>query len=894
MTWAFLAASAAVFLWAALAGLVWWCRPSRPLAPFGLWFALSGLSWASGELGASFLARTPEAHWIFLLVLYTGVLFNTPLWWALAIAIASHYGVRPRWAGSWARYAPFGLAVVCWVALLTNPWHGAFLEPVLGGHNRYRVFWYLQASYGYALMLAALVLIGWSWSRQSAADAGRTHLAILFWASVGPLATNVLYVSRILHVGFDPTLIGFAFGLALGFFGIFYKRLFSLSGLTLDHWMDHDRDGVVILDGDGRLVRANPATWLLVGAEPMHPGSDFIGGLASRISDGPAGIQESPSTRESLRARLFDPDLPNEGWTVRLALDRRRWLRIHAAVIPGRWPSADGLGLRLRDDTQLEETSERAARQAASIEAILSSIRDGLFVVDDCGQLLYANERFWQMWHLSEVVDPSVVEADLLRALSARIERGALIETEEGTVTLKSGQVFSFGTAPLMRRHRQAGRVWTFRDVTERNKSERVKLQLEERIRESQKLESLGVLAGGVAHDFNNILVGILGNVDLATALVEPRSPLDRYLSGIKASADRAAELIQQLLAYAGRGRVAVVTLDLSALVEETKDLVRSAISKKAVLETNLSSGVFVAGDPVQLRQIVMNLLTNASDALGDAEGLIRVRTGFRRISARELDTVAPRPEALDRGVPQDPHSEPLTEDYAFLEVSDTGCGMDGSTVGRIFEPFFSTKFTGRGLGLSAALGIMRAHRGMVHVRSAPGQGSSFLLLFPRAEAPSSADALARLAAPARDRTTPATVLVVDDEEVVREVARSVLELEGYRILLAKDGHECVALFRENASGIDAIVLDMTMPRMDGAEALFAVRQISRDVPVVLSSGYSEQDTMARCSGLSGVSFIQKPYTSDRLLDKVTAAVRSRPVVAEGAASAGGRSGARS
>jgi CheY-like chemotaxis protein len=214
--------------------------------------------------------------------------------------------------------------------------------------------------------------------------------------------------------------------------------------------------------------------------------------------------------------------------------------------------------------------------------------------------------------------------------------------------------------------------------------------------------------------------------------------------------------------------------------------------------------------------------------------------------------------------------------DFAFLEITDTGCGMDGKTLARIFEPFYSTKFTGRGLGLSAALGIMRSHHGFIKVRSAPGEGTTFLLLLPLAEA---APGVSPAAEPgAREHATigPATVLVVDDEEVVRDVARSALEMGGYRVLLAKDGQEAVALFRENADGIEAVILDLTMPRMDGAEALFAIRQIARDVPVVLSSGYSEEDTMARSAGLPGVSFIQKPYTPARLVAKVSAALRAR------------------
>jgi two-component system cell cycle sensor histidine kinase/response regulator CckA len=199
---------------------------------------------------------------------------------------------------------------------------------------------------------------------------------------------------------------------------------------------------------------------------------------------------------------------------------------------------------------------------------------------------------------------------------------------------------------------------------------------------------------------------------------------------------------------------------------------------------------------------------------------------------------------------------------------------MDADTLSRIFEPFFSTKFTGRGLGLSAALGIVRRHHGFIKVKSAPAEGTTFLLLLPRVVAGTQRPKLdAPLRAPQPVPMPLGTILVVDDEEPVRAVARSVLELEGYHVIVAEDGLDGLRRFRAHASEVGAVLLDMTMPRMDGAETLFAIRQISRDVPVILSSGYSEKDTMARCAGLSGTSFIQKPYTAQALAVKVREAV---------------------
>jgi signal transduction histidine kinase len=618
------------------------------------------------------------------LVLYVGVLLCGPLWFSLSLKLVDQHGLRPRWATRGLESATFALAALCLLALVTNPWHGLFLEPVLLGRNLYRPFWYLQAFYGYSCMLAsALAFVSALRHRARAPDRRtRLRLRILLVACLLPLLGNFVYLSRILDSDYDPTHLGFGVGLVLLFFGIARAGLFVVSGLTLEHWLDSECDGVALLDGTGRLVRANPAAAELLRTSRLAPDTDFVERLASTL----AGFGPGPESRARLFALLTSTDGPREGWVFPVASAPRRWLRIQATRIPGRWPTASGLGVRLRNETQLRETSERAGRQAASIEAILGSIRDGLFVVDEKGRLLYANERFWEMWRLPRVVPLATDETSLVAELSARLENGKALaavsrpdrgdgrERQGSDLALKSGQIFSVAVAPLMRRKGGAGRVWTFRDVTERGKAALDRMRIDERIRESQKLESLGVLAGGIAHDFNNILVGILGNVDLVAAKLDPESQPSRHLAAIKSSAARAAELIQQLLAYAGRGRVVIATLDLSAIVEETKDLVRSAISKKAHLRLDLARGCFVEGDPVQLRQIIMNLITNASDALGDEAGTITLRTGVQTVAPEAVEDAVPREEA--RG-----------GEFAFLEISDTGCGMDAKTLARIFEP---------------------------------------------------------------------------------------------------------------------------------------------------------------------------------------------------------------
>ncbi|HVB38394.1 MAG TPA: ATP-binding protein, partial [Vicinamibacterales bacterium] len=394
------------------------------------------------------------------------------------------------------------------------------------------------------------------------------------------------------------------------------------------------------------------------------------------------------------------------------------------------------------------------------------------------------------------------------------------------------------------------GRVWSFRNVTER-------LRLEAQVQHAQKLESLGVLAGGIAHDFNNLLLGVLGHAGLARMELAPDSPIHSRLAQIELTAQRAAELTNQMLAYSGKGRFVIQPLDLSNLVHEMAHLLHSVISKKAELRFDFADELpAVNGDVSQIRQIVMNLITNASDAIGEENGTITIRTGMVRVDPQYLaDTY------VNEALPDGP--------YVFVEVSDTGCGMDAATRARIFDPFFTTKFTGRGLGLAAVLGIVRGHHGAIKVYSEPGLGTTFKVLLPAA---AEAALAMNVAAPPREAWhSGGLVLVVDDEEGVRTVAQGVLERCGFDVLEAGDGHEGVEVFRAHAADIRAVLLDMTMPRMSGVEALREIRQIRRDVPVILSSGYSEADAIDhfRFGGDELSGFIQKPYAAAGLVDKL-------------------------
>ncbi|MFP4053056.1 MAG: PAS domain S-box protein [Phycisphaerae bacterium] len=397
------------------------------------------------------------------------------------------------------------------------------------------------------------------------------------------------------------------------------------------------------------------------------------------------------------------------------------------------------------------------------------------------------------------------------------------------------------------------------RDISARKAAEEERHKLEAQVQHAQKLESLGVLAGGIAHDFNNLLMGILGNADLAMAELSPLSPARQSVEEIEKASRHAADLCRQMLAYSGRGQFVIEPIDLSELVHEMAHMLEVSITKNAVLRYDFATALpAVRADATQIRQIVMNLITNASEAIKDRSGVVSLATGAMYCDREYLETTFSDLE-LAPGL------------YVTLEVSDTGCGMNAETVARVFDPFFSTKFTGRGLGLAAVLGIVRSHHGAVKVYSEPDKGTTFKVLLPAVEEPAPAPADHK---PACDTWRPGgTVLLADDEETVRAVGRRMLEKLGFDVITAGNGREAVDVFRRRREEMDAIILDLTMPGLTGEEAFRELRRLKAAVPVLMSSGYNEHEVTQRFVGKGLAGFIQKPYHLDQLHDRLRAAM---------------------
>jgi signal transduction histidine kinase len=397
-------------------------------------------------------------------------------------------------------------------------------------------------------------------------------------------------------------------------------------------------------------------------------------------------------------------------------------------------------------------------------------------------------------------------------------------------------------------------------NITERRRAEREQAKLQAQLLQVQKLESLGLLAGGIAHDFNNLLTSMLGCASAVQRLLPDSSPALPVLNDVITAARRAADLTRQLLAYSGQGRFEVRALDVSEDVREISHLLEAALPKNVRLHLELGAGLpAVEADPAQVQQVVLNLVVNGIEAIGHEPGSVFLTTGVVDVDvASATDFVGPVPLSPGR--------------YVFVQVRDTGCGMDEATKAKIFDPFFTTKFTGRGLGLAATLGIARSHKGAVGLSSVPGKGTTFRLLLPASSLP-----VQRIRRPPpMDFTGSGTILIVDDDHGVRGTLRMLLTTLGFDVLEARDGQEALDVFAARADGIALVILDLTMPVLGGREVFSELCRIRPGVSVILSSGYDKEETMRRFGAKGLAGFLQKPYTAGDLAEKISAALEPR------------------
>jgi two-component system, cell cycle sensor histidine kinase and response regulator CckA len=612
----------------------------------------------------------------------------------------------------------------------------------------------------------------------------------------------------------------------------------------LDRFFSLSIDLLCIADVQGRFLRLNAAWTSVLGWSLAElEGHDFLTLIHP---------DDVPATRQALQDLGQGQNVLNFINRYRTKSGKYRFIEWRSA------PAAGGLIYAAARDVTHRIEAERALRASEErFHRVFELVPNPVTLAELDGKIIDCNRAFTRVtgYTREEILGHKATDLGIWpnpeqrKGLVDVLMREGEVHEAEVTLRRKDGKsrIFLF-SGRLLELDGRPTILMTGQDVTE----QRI---LEKQMLHTQKLESLGVLAGGIAHDFNNLLTGVLGNADLALLELSPVAPARECLTAISDSARRASELCRQLLAYSGKGRFLVQPVDMAELVQEMGHLLSVSISKKVVLKYHFARNLpMVDADVTQMRQVIMNLIVNASEAIGERSGVISVTTGLARCDATYLagcfasETVKPG-------------------DFVYLEIADTGQGMDRTVLDRVFDPFFTTKFTGRGLGLPAVLGIVRGHNGAIRVYSELGRGTTFRLLFP-------------VGASAQARTPEKSgqnqpwkgtghLMVVDDEETIRNLTRRMLERRGFSVTVASDGREALEKFEQERDRINLVVLDLTMPHVDGEACFRGLRQMDPNVKVLLSSGYNEQDVVNLFAGKGLAGFIQKPYTSDELITKV-------------------------
>jgi len=534
---------------------------------------------------------------------------------------------------------------------------------------------------------------------------------------------------------------------------------------------------------------------------------------------------------------------------------QRHHLEINSSLV-----MRDGKPVAINGIARDITTRKKAEKKLALLIQAIDASHESIMVLDATGVIEFANPSAAALYQKP---------TDQIIGMSAAVLRGG----EHGDTTyndiistIKHGKIWNgeilfhsrdnndrlieCRISPIMDEQGQVHhQICIDRDITEAK-------QRSQQLEHTQRLESLGILAGGIAHDFNNLLTAIMGNAAMAERRMETGGNIGAALANIRTSSQRAADLCKQMLAYSGKGSFIVEATDISKLIREMTRLMEVSISKKITVRYALNEDLpLVNADTAQIQQMILNLITNANEAIGEGKGKITFSTGIIQAGRTDLNATLTN-EKLPEG------------EYIYIEVSDTGCGMDNKTIDKMFDPFFTTKFTGRGLGMSAVLGMVHGHHGAIRVNSQPGKGTTFRILLPVNDTGSSTQVTEKTE-PVHTSHCKGCVLIVDDEPLIREVAHAMLKDIGLDILEAADGKEAVELYRQHQSDISVVLLDMTMPQMDGKTCFAELIKINPKVRVLLSSGYSEQDINRLFADHAPAGFIQKPYMPKSLQQKM-------------------------
>jgi len=637
------------------------------------------------------------------------------------------------------------------------------------------------------------------------------------------------------------------------------KRLeLAMEGAEIGYWDQCFKTGTIVRSG-------NWTRMLGYSADEIKP--DLMSWKNLIHPDDVSSVEQIAADHEAGRTPFF-----KAVHRMRTKSGEWKWILNWGKVIErderGRPLRATGIHLDLTGIRQAEASFRDSEER---YRAVVQQSRDAIFLVDletrrvlDCnaalvGFLGYDRDKLRAMTVYDFIDHP---KEDIDRKLEA-IEACGGGDLGERRYRRRDGSLITVEVSATIISCNEKKIVCVLsRDVTDRKRAVEEEKERTIHVQQAQRLESLGLLAGGITHDFNNILVGILGNSSLALEEIAPDSPVRELIEQIDSSGRRAADLSKQLLAYAGKGSVLKQDVNLSEIVRENLALLESSISRKARLTLDLAKSAPAAdADAVQIRQIVMNLLTNASEALEDRVGDITVSTGVITLSRSFLRDIL-----LGKDLPEG--------DYAYLKVTDTGCGIDREIANRIFDPYFSTKLPGRGLGLAVVLGIVKAHHGAIDMESGSGKGTAITVLLPAGKDSVSRNIGAEVQLHAWKGS--GNALVVDDEKIVIDLATNMLRTLGFSVVTARNGREAIDLFRERPAGFTFVLLDMTMPEMDGETAFRELRAIDPEARIVVTSGFSAHTCSIPFAGDPRIAFLEKPYTLETMADRLRSVLTAR------------------
>jgi len=689
-------------------------KPPKLLWPSLIFVPIGCAIWSFGELMAQFVKISPEVYEIWIIVLYTGTTLLTVSWLHFILSFAKYININLPFDTPNLRKITVLISLVIWIVIISNHWHGLFIIPNMNSRNDYLVFWQVIASYHYGIYLFCFLVLVHLYKIVKE-KAHLIQIRIVLTATVLPLTLNALYMFELVFENIDLTVIGFSLSNLLFVIAIYRYGLFSLSPFTLRSLIYSESDPYLILDPNGCVAVYSGISLEWFGKERLHVGCNGIELLAERFN-----LEDFIEGKASLHHLILNKTASFQVKT----LDARHpeWFHITSTVVKNDENETLGIGVRLRNVTELENRNEKITEQSEVLEVILRSVDEGIVVSNVDGDIIYHNKRYLDVWDIDPISISGKFEAaietskkvfssdDFMEELtklrsSNEIERDKIIK-------LLDGRTLERNSLPIKLGSHVKGRLWITKDITEQLAAENLKQSVERKSFQAEKLSSLGIMAGGMAHEFNGLLTIILGRAELALFDLQKMHMSTDNVSAIIASGNRAAELTGQMLSYVGQNITKTERVRLQSVVEDTLEMLETTFTLGMLINLSFKADPVINGDRVQLGRVITSLIRNSTEALAEGKGQVDITLGETR------DT------------PFD-HNDLDEKRFAVLTVKDDGRGIPEELIDRIFDPFVTSKFTGRGLGLAVAQGIVKGHRGILKVKSKLNGGTTFSMYLP-------------------------------------------------------------------------------------------------------------------------------------------------------------------